>query len=308
MLTEKDYSQNVGQLDKLCGYKSYIHNYLRFFFRYKKRYKNYIWVINHVRKGRYPIKAELKKGGTRVFRRYEDVYADLMNLDYDIEDDIVYVNGMEFHGGKTDGDLVNVFSNNEYRRLSVAGKVVVDIGASIGDSSIYFAKRGARKVIAFEPNQQTYNLARRNIKLNGFSNIIELINAGTSSASGDEGQVPMLTLRIIIEKYAHNPDILKIDCEGCEYEIILNSSCETIAQFSQIQIEYHHGYRNLKDKLTRCGFSVHSDKPTYFRPFNKVSNVSCCYSSSRISNQIDKLFIGMIFAERKGNQYCSFES
>ena len=72
------------------------------------------------------------------------------------------------------GDLANIFVNNEYERVDVNGRMVIDIGASIGDSSVYFAKKGAEKVIALEPNQETYTLAKKNVGLNGFSKIIEI--------------------------------------------------------------------------------------------------------------------------------------
>ena len=36
------------------------------------------------------------------------------------------------------------------------GKNVIDVGASKGDSSIFFCKKGAKRVIAFEPDQSSY--------------------------------------------------------------------------------------------------------------------------------------------------------
>ena len=41
-----------------------------------------------------------------------------------------------------------------------------------------------------------------------------------------------------------------MDCEGCEYDdIILHAPSEVLNRLNHIQIEYHYGYRNLKDKL-----------------------------------------------------------
>jgi len=39
----------------------------------------------------------------------------------------------------------------DYDWLDVKGKRVLDVGASIGDTAVYFALRGAREVVAFEP-------------------------------------------------------------------------------------------------------------------------------------------------------------
>jgi len=47
--------------------------------------------------------------------------------------------------------ILEVFDYGEYEPLSVEGRVVVDVGAFVGDSAIYFALKGARRVIAIEP-------------------------------------------------------------------------------------------------------------------------------------------------------------
>jgi FkbM family methyltransferase len=68
--------------------------------------------------------------------------------------------------------------------LDVEGKVVVDIGAFIGDSSIYFALRGAKKVIAVESHPETYKKMVENIRLNDLEDVIIPVNAGLASSSG----------------------------------------------------------------------------------------------------------------------------
>ena len=58
--------------------------------------------------------------------------------------------------------------------------------------------------------------------------------------------------------------MLKIDCEGCEYNSILNTPNEVLRNFEQIMIEYHYGYLNLKKKLEEAGFKVKASFPRYF--------------------------------------------
>jgi hypothetical protein len=41
--------------------------------------------------------------------------------------------------------MVEVFVDEEWGFLDVNGRVVVDVGAFVGDSSIYFALKGAKK-------------------------------------------------------------------------------------------------------------------------------------------------------------------
>lgn len=65
------------------------------------------------------------------------------------------------YGGLINSESVIVFLSNIYKHLPVEGKTFVDIGANIGDSSIYFASRGAEKVISIEPFPKNYELAKK---------------------------------------------------------------------------------------------------------------------------------------------------
>jgi hypothetical protein len=41
------------------------------------------------------------------------------------------------HGALSNGDVVGIFLDNMYHSLPVRDKIVVDVGANIGDSAIY---------------------------------------------------------------------------------------------------------------------------------------------------------------------------
>ena len=54
------------------------------------------------------------------------------------------------------------FIKEQYKRLNAKNKQVVDIGANIGDTVVYFSKiKKAKKVIAFEPYPYSFNLAKK---------------------------------------------------------------------------------------------------------------------------------------------------
>jgi len=57
-------------------------------------------------------------------------------------------------------------------------KSVLDIGAFIGDSAIYFILKGAKKVYTIEPHPDAYNEMLENIKLNNMDEKIIPINIG----------------------------------------------------------------------------------------------------------------------------------
>ena len=73
-------------------------------------------------------------------------------------------------------------------------------------------------------------------------------------------------LEDIVQQYNIGGAILKIDCEGGEYEIIMGSGRDALRKFDAILLEYHYGYLNLKEKLEKDGFSVSLFKaPKYDR-------------------------------------------
>jgi len=174
-------------------------------------------------------------------------------------------------------DLKGIFVDETYNLLSVCDKIVIDIGANIADSSIYFAVKGAKKVIGVEPFLTNFEIAKKNISINKLSDRIQFLHAGISDRSGEifidsnvengytsfhliehkNGQkIQTITLEDLINKFNIQSAVLKLDCEGCEYAAILTSSQKILQIFSEIFIEYHDGYANLKEKLENSGFTV----------------------------------------------------
>lgn len=178
------------------------------------------------------------------------------------------------------------FVYEQYNTLRIKNNVILDIGANVGDSAIYFYHKGAKHVYSFEPYPYTYKLGLENIKLNNLQNYVTFLNKGV----GNKGKIKLdenynsnlatgirnfkngvlieiETLEKIIKQFKITNGIMKIDCEGSEYEFILNADIKSLRKFQQILIEYHYGYRNLVKKLESSGFKV---KIT--RPINEVNN------------------------------------
>jgi len=169
-----------------------------------------------------------------------------------------------------------------YKWLDVKGKDVIDIGANIGDSAIYFALKGAKHVYAFEPYPYSYSIAKKNIKLNHLENKITLLNegcgksgsiaikedykntVGTDLKNFKEGKkIKIENLNEIVKRFNLTHSALKVDCEGCEYDLILSASDDALHAFDQIIMEYHYGYRNLVKRLRQAEFKVKYSLPKY---------------------------------------------
>lgn len=289
---------NMSMSDKFFAYVNFIKNYIQFIKLCKKRYKNFISILYHIVRNNYPVKAVLNSGRTLLLNDYQELYNNLNDLETDPIQDLAYFNGLKFYGGKTNGDILHVFRMNEYSFLPVEDKEVIDVGANIGDSSIYFARRGASNVIALEPDRISFDYALKNIMTNGFSETIDLIWAGCAphDIPNSIDHSEFLTLKTLVEKYCVHPKILKVDCEGCEYDLILNASSKDLERFTHIQIEYHFGYQNLKIKLEKCGFDVTCTKPSYFIPINR-NRMTRLVSGNKIV-QSNRWIIGSLYATR----------
>lgn len=186
------------------------------------------------------------------------------------------------------GDLKNVFVEEVYKELPFFNKIVIDVGANIADSSIYFAMNGAKKVIALEPFPKNFQIGKKNIVNNNLESKVFFIlagcsdkvshipinkeNFGTSSkletfVGGTE--IETKTLETILNEFNIEAAVLKLDCEGCEYSSILTSTVSTLRKFEAIYIEYHNGYRNLTEKLQSSGFKVIVNENTRKEYLNK---------------------------------------
>ncbi|MEI7644942.1 MAG: FkbM family methyltransferase [Chloroflexales bacterium] len=166
-----------------------------------------------------------------------------------------------------------------------AGGVVIDIGAGLGDFAIAAARRHPQaRVLAFEPFPASADLCRRNVRLNHLANV-QVIEAAVgrgggaidldisspesvqySTVSGAAGQstlrVQTQSLAEVFAEYAvARCDLLKLDCEGAEFEILLALDRAILDRIDSISLEYHDGvtaagHRELEAGLTGAGFAV----------------------------------------------------
>jgi FkbM family methyltransferase len=185
---------------------------------------------------------------------------------------------------------IGVFTEGEYEISEVLsglrGREVVDVGANVGDSALYFVLNGAKKVIAVEPLPNVAKCAEENVKLSGATDKVRVLNAALSSGpvsvpcdydlSSSGGfstlkgsgpcKVPGVSLDDLLSM-VDDPYLLKMDCEGCEAQVILGPERERLRAFEHIILETHPLNSGVSDEklltsLKEMGFEcrLHMEK------------------------------------------------
>jgi FkbM family methyltransferase len=154
-----------------------------------------------------------------------------------------------------------IFFKREYGTVK-RNSVVLDIGANKGYFSVYAVNAAENIVVySFEPIKDTYDSILENIKLNDFQHTITPFNKGVAGSGGirifsitssisnsmvfdlnseKQEKVECITLETIMkENKLSKVDLIKMDCEGAEYEIFYNTPKSYLKRISEIRMEYH---------------------------------------------------------------------
>ena len=154
----------------------------------------------------------------------------------------------------------HVFVDQEYRlALHQQPNVIVDAGANVGMSAIYFTLRyPVARVFAIEPELSNFEILSKNAKL--YPRIVP-IHAGLWNHDDgveiqDQGEghwskqvangartIPSMTLPTLLNRYGlERVDLLKIDIEGAECELFQDAEV-WIGRIGAICIELHDRFR-----------------------------------------------------------------
>ncbi len=188
--------------------------------------------------------------------------------------------------------LLEVYKFNSEKREPV----IIDCGANIGISCIYFKKLYPEsKIKAFEADSNIAELLKNNLEMNGFRDI-EIFNKavwinnngvefGSDGADGgsvfnisNKKAIPSIRLKDILDSETEI-DLLKIDIEGAETDVLVDCDV-SLLKVKSIFVEYHSwiGMPQNLDKLLNV-LSINN-----FRYY--IENVNLLHSALENSNKI----------------------
>lgn len=196
--------------------------------------------------------------------------------------------GFEIAGlpGEAAQGAYEICSNRWYTEADVSGKVVVDIGGFIGDSALFFLNRGARLVYVYEPSKEFWPSLILNV---GSSQKVRPFNYGLGCGEREATLGGKLTRkkvekeneekvetaaaveRILIRDFNSamkqiideegRIGLLKIDCEGCESEILGCAERDIFEKIDGIYVEIHgEDHVKLVQKIEQMNFRLEVSK------------------------------------------------
>jgi len=173
----------------------------------------------------------------------------------------------------------NIFAHGDYNfDLESEPKIIIDAGANIGLSAIYFTNKYATaKIIAVELSATNFQLLIKNT--NRYKNIVA-INAGLwhkhqvlkfkeegfspwgykinneLEGEGESISVDSITVNEIIEKYHINTiDLLKVDIEGAEADLFSGNYESWLPKVKCLVIEFHDRSRPKSSQTVRTALN-----------------------------------------------------
>lgn len=164
--------------------------------------------------------------------------------------------------------------NNGIVSQNIAGGCIIDIGANIGNHTLFFFfECGIKKAFCFEPIESTYNILKRNIEINGLTPNVTLVksavgaskssasmtfydktNIGSTQITLDKtGDIPVVSIDSM--QIEDNIKLVKIDVEGFEKGVIDGSEGTLSRHKPYIMIEIQpENFDHIVRKLQGLGY------------------------------------------------------
>jgi len=125
----------------------------------------------------------------------------------------------------------------QYGQIEYEGKIVLDIGAEVGSTASFFLSKGAKLVIAVEGSSRFIRNLWRNSKT------LKCVVPKSLWITQ-----PIHISELILK---YKPDIVKMDCEGCEAHLVKVPN-DVFSLVPEYVIETHCDIL-LNDIIKKCG-------------------------------------------------------
>lgn len=199
---------------------------------------------------------------------------------------LILRSGHKIYLSASPDDITTVFCTfckREYGSVPRGG-TVIDIGANIGVFTVFCITQGAASIYAAEPCPESLAYLRKNISANRGERTVTVVpqpitgrnqtvafpvrssvrnkalTPGPRDACLPPGltQLTTLTLTELINRYQiDHVDLLKMDCEGAEYDIVSSTPKSTWELISRFRLEYHNGrLSDLTNQLRQHGLTA----------------------------------------------------
>lgn len=164
--------------------------------------------------------------------------------------------------GTLAGTIAVVLIRQEYGPIQDC-RTIIDIGANMGCFTVYAALTCPNaEIYCFEPEERNFEVLIKNIAINSLEVRVHAIQYAVASSNGDRviaiGESPLnslvtlgtcrehqtvrcTTLRDIFKQNKlETVDLVKMNCEGAEYEIFEGCKHEDFERMLRIRVEYHN--------------------------------------------------------------------
>lgn len=194
--------------------------------------------------------------------------------------------------------VIEVFADDSYRLAQMLASIgnrpilALDIGAHVGAFAIRLATESPKAlVVCYEPSPAAAVYCRRNVSLSHLTGRIHVVEAAIGANRGsarlygrssvDWGNslypspfpssgataptVPVVAFDDAVHETAGRFNLVKLDCEGSEYDIIAKSRAESWAGVQNVLMEYHpvgrRTFTDIADRLARFDLQLQWQHP-----------------------------------------------
>lgn len=184
--------------------------------------------------------------------------------------------------------FIEIFEVDSYKVLEseIRNKTVIDVGANLGMFALRCVELGAKRIIAIEAQPTVFKLGLvENVKrfptitpmcaavYDVDGQMMHILNEHVGSkvtSSGDGEATCTVSLKTLVKDIPDDDMVLKLDCEGSEFNILMGADRETVRKFAVIHIEVHAdtnenpAYKDVSvvhDRLTELGYNKVSTVP-----------------------------------------------